>query len=252
MAVDITIEELTNGELINKEWVGTGIFDKLIRSVNLNIESQRAKGYITGEKYAAVYLGSMQSVIAQSMQFLLQEKVVEAQIEKAGYGTKVAAIEYEIAEATKDEKIATAEVQLEKITADKEYVLSQKDALDKSVLDNRKIKAIDSMADVYGTFGAGGLTLSPDMWSTFYKLIASLTSKLNDYKGEWNANTNTPNVSAVAEPREGDYYVVSVAGTTNLDGNASWGVGEIAVYTGDRYVKSEVVLPGSTTVTKVV
>lgn len=78
---DITIEELTDGALdSNNDWNGTGIFDKLISAVNKNIEGQYNKNRLKGSDYANVYLGSMQSVIAQSMQFLLQEKQVEAQI----------------------------------------------------------------------------------------------------------------------------------------------------------------------------
>jgi len=80
MADELSITELTDGTLVNKEWEGTGIFDVMIKAVNGNVEGQRQKGYITGEKYADVYLGSMQSVIAQSMQFLLQRDQVAAQI----------------------------------------------------------------------------------------------------------------------------------------------------------------------------
>ena len=80
---DIVIEDLTNGSLnADNEWVGTGIFDKLIAAVNKNIEGQYNLTRITGPEYATVYLGAMQSVIAQSMQYLLQEKVVEAQVDK--------------------------------------------------------------------------------------------------------------------------------------------------------------------------
>jgi hypothetical protein len=81
MMADITITDLTDGSLdANNDWAGTGVFDKLIEAVNKNIEGQYNKGRISGSDYANVYLGSMQSVLAQSMQYLLQEKVVEADI----------------------------------------------------------------------------------------------------------------------------------------------------------------------------
>ena len=72
------LSEITNGSLIDNEWDGTGVFDKLIDAVNKNIEAQYSKGRITGNDYANVYLGSMQSVIAQSVQYVLQEKQVIA------------------------------------------------------------------------------------------------------------------------------------------------------------------------------
>lgn len=77
---DITLTNLTDGSLdSSNEWTGTGVFDKLIEAVNKNIEGQYNKGRINGNDYANVYLGSMQSVIAQSVQFLLQENLVTAQ-----------------------------------------------------------------------------------------------------------------------------------------------------------------------------
>lgn len=49
------------------------------------------------------------------------------------------------------------------------------------------------------------------------------------YKGTWNAATNTPSLAS-GIGTTGDYYVVSVAGTTSLDGVASWAVGDWAVF----------------------
>lgn len=81
-ALDITINDLTNGSLsVSNEWAGTGVFDKLIAAVNNNIEGQYNKGRITGSDYAQVYLGSMQSVLAQSVEFLLREKETEARVD---------------------------------------------------------------------------------------------------------------------------------------------------------------------------
>lgn len=48
------------------------------------------------------------------------------------------------------------------------------------------------------------------------------------YQGTWNAATNAPNLSSDACTK-GYYYVISVAGSTNLDGVASWNVGDWAI-----------------------
>lgn len=57
-----------------------------------------------------------------------------------------------------------------------------------------------------------------------------------NYAGTWNASTNTPTlVSSVGT--KGDYYVVSVAGSTNLDGTTLWGVGDWAVFNGSVWQK---------------
>ena len=56
------------------------------------------------------------------------------------------------------------------------------------------------------------------------------------YQGTWNASTNTPTlVSSVGT--KGYYYVVSVAGSTNLNGITDWQVGDWAVYNGSAWQK---------------
>ena len=65
--------------------------------------------------------------------------------------------------------------------------------------------------------------------------VANAIGALN-YKGTWNASTNTPTlVSSVGT--KGDYYVVSVAGSTNLDGTTLWGVGDWVVFNGSIWQK---------------
>jgi hypothetical protein len=67
-------------------------------------------------------------------------------------------------------------------------------------------------------------------------MLKTITSVANtvgslEYKGLWNAATNTPTlVSSVGT--QGDYYVVSVAGTTNLDGVTTWDEGDWAIFNG--------------------
>jgi hypothetical protein len=58
------------------------------------------------------------------------------------------------------------------------------------------------------------------------------------YQGTWNANTNTPDLNGLS-PEKGYYYVVSVAGTTSLDGIDFWGVGDWAVYNGSVWERVE-------------
>ena len=59
--------------------------------------------------------------------------------------------------------------------------------------------------------------------------------------GTWDADTNTPDLSALT-PNQGDYYRVQIAGSTLLDGESDWGVGDWAIYNGtawDRIDNSE-------------
>ena len=71
----IDIENVTNP-------FNTGIFDKLMESINKNIETQYLNNRITGSDYATVYLGSIQAALTQSIQFSLQEDTVAAQVDE--------------------------------------------------------------------------------------------------------------------------------------------------------------------------
>jgi hypothetical protein len=72
------------------------------------------------------------------------------------------------------------------------------------------------------------------------KTVSSLSNTIGalNYKGTWDASTNTPTlVSSVGT--KGDYYVVSVAGSTNLNGTTLWGVGDMAVFNGSIWQKTD-------------
>jgi len=56
------------------------------------------------------------------------------------------------------------------------------------------------------------------------------------YKGTWNASTNTPTLVS-STGTQGDYYVVNVAGSTNLNGITDWAVGDWAIFNGSVWEK---------------
>jgi hypothetical protein len=56
------------------------------------------------------------------------------------------------------------------------------------------------------------------------------------YQGTWNASTNTPTLTSSVGTK-GYYYVVSVAGSTDLNGITDWQVGDWAVYNGSVWQK---------------
>ena len=70
------------------------------------------------------------------------------------------------------------------------------------------------------------------------KTVSSIVNAIGalNYAGTWDASTNTPTlVSSVGT--KGDYYVVSVAGSTNLNGETNWGVGDWAAFNGSVWQK---------------
>ncbi len=62
------------------------------------------------------------------------------------------------------------------------------------------------------------------------ELPAALVGSVN-YQGTWNATANTPTLASGVGTK-GIYYLVSVAGSTTLDGISSWNVGDWAIYDG--------------------
>jgi len=64
---------------------------------------------------------------------------------------------------------------------------------------------------------------------------ASLVGGLS-YQGGWNASTNTPTLTS-SVGTNGYYYIVTTAGTTNLDGITDWQIGDWAIFNGTVWQK---------------
>ena len=56
------------------------------------------------------------------------------------------------------------------------------------------------------------------------------------YSGTWDAATNDPTLTSGVGTK-GEYYVVSVAGSTNLDGITDWQIGDWAIFNGTIWQK---------------
>lgn len=57
------------------------------------------------------------------------------------------------------------------------------------------------------------------------------------FKGAWNASSNSPAIPAAGAGNTGHYYVVSVTGTTTINGISSWPVGSLIVSNGSVWQK---------------
>ena len=86
---DINVDAITNSDK-------TGVFDELMLSVNENINEQFTDGRITSSEYGQVYLGSLQAVLSQSIDFVLREQLVEVQIASALADNELKAKQLEI------------------------------------------------------------------------------------------------------------------------------------------------------------
>ena len=80
----INIKQLTTGTI-----EGTGVFDEILKTMQVRLDDQYAKDRIKGTDYSKVYLGSMESAMGQSIAFLMgkdkaynEALLIQAQVEK--------------------------------------------------------------------------------------------------------------------------------------------------------------------------
>jgi hypothetical protein len=59
-----------------------------------------------------------------------------------------------------------------------------------------------------------------------------------DFQGSWNASTNSPALAS-SVGTNGEFYIVSVAGGTNLNGITNWGIGDWAIFNGTAWQRVE-------------
>ena len=59
-----------------------------------------------------------------------------------------------------------------------------------------------------------------------------------DFQGSWNASTNSPALAS-SVGTNGEFYIVSIAGTTDLNGITNWGIGDWAIFNGTVWQRVE-------------
>jgi hypothetical protein len=86
--------------------------------------------------------------------------------------------------------------------------------------------------------GGGSIAATDSILQAFGKVqnqISGLAGGVT-YQGTWNASTNTPTLTSSVGTK-GYYYIVSVAGSTNLNGITDWKIGDWAIFNGTTWDK---------------
>lgn len=179
MATSIAISDITTNVTTDANYnvSGDGYFDDLMETVNTHLKAQFDAGRITGDAYAKAYVAMAQNAMNQSIQFGLTKRSAELRADSLNEDVLKKQEDYLVQTGTgvRQAKIDNVVAQKDKAENEALYVAEQKTQLTASVGYNNKIKALDSLADTYGTFGAGGLTLSSDMWGTYFNIVADLS-----------------------------------------------------------------------------
>lgn len=85
-------------------------------------------------------------------------------------------------------------------------------------------------------------TVYRDTGADWQPIVSSAVFSGTSYRGTWDASTNTPTLTS-STGTAGYYYLVTTAGTTTLDGIASWAAGDWAVYNGTVWQKAAGIHP---------
>ncbi len=120
---DVIITPITNEDLTTKVVDGTGIFDELMTAANAHLDSQFKNERITGTQYAEVYLGQLQAVLANAVQFLIERDktylnnlLINAQIDLANKQVELA--EKQIEQADKQLELLEKQIELQQAQSD--------------------------------------------------------------------------------------------------------------------------------------
>jgi len=117
---DITIGQITEGTVD-----GEGVFDKLMQAGESHLAQEYKTNRITGKEYSTVYLGMMQSAMAQAMQFVLGEQQADKQADLIAEQIIASIANTVRADAESAKKVLLFQEQIDKTTAE-ENLLAQK------------------------------------------------------------------------------------------------------------------------------
>jgi hypothetical protein len=121
------------------------------------------------------------------------------------------------------------------------FVSTVPDAADTSIVRptnwnaDHTVTGLGTAAELNAGVANGVATLDGSGTVPISQLPAAVLGALN-YQGTWNASTNTPTLTSSVGTK-GYYYVVNVAGSTNLNGITDWVVGDWAVFNGSVWQK---------------
>jgi hypothetical protein len=104
-----------------------------------------------------------------------------------------------------------------------------------STIPNTDITGLGTASTKDAGAALGVATLDSSGKVPISELPAAVLGALS-YQGTWDASTNTPTLTSSVGTK-GYYYVVSVAGNTNLNGVTDWLVGDWAVFNGTAWQK---------------
>ncbi len=72
--------------------------------------------------------------------------------------------------------ISSVELAMYKVIEDTNFIATQSKELSASVIYNNKVKALNSLSELFGTLGAGGMIINDTGWTTIFDLVEELSN----------------------------------------------------------------------------
>ena len=103
----------------------------------------------------------------------------------------------------------------------------------------KNLSVINKVLTGFNTVGSGTIVATDSILQAFGKVQNQLNALYGgmQFVDFWNASTNVPSIPAATLANKGNYYIVQVAGTTNIGGITDWKVGDWAVSNGSVWSK---------------
>jgi hypothetical protein len=216
---EILVEEVTNATTVDN---GTGIFDILMRAMNIHVNDQYTKGRLTGPDYANVYLGAMQLAMTQGIQWSKQEEILANQIRKSEAEADMAENDAE----EKDEKwdlqkqiledqvfmsdidktyksdmvtkdLSLKDEQIATMKADSAFNESKKDIMIATRKDNIRMKSAEQFAEFLKYISAANVVPGPTDFTNMRNLITGINEGITNDDHKTTLTDTTTNYVSV-------------------------------------------------------
>ena len=240
---DINFNDVTNATTIED---GTGYFDKLMNTVNIQIDSQYQKGRLKGPDYANVYLGAIQNAMSEAFKFALQEQYVIAQVKEANRKYEENGEKWAISKGIMENQKATSDIDLQfkpnmatadldqkhktldSMDADIAFNTSKKVIMEETRNDNVRMKAAEQYAEFLKYISAADAVPGKYHFQNLVGLIDSINDgMLNEdykynmlYKGDRQVNSKGEVLYYVKDANGNDTDEVTT-NATDSNGNAN-------------------------------
>lgn len=197
--LEVNFEDFSDGSIVSGAWEGAGVFDQLMKAINGNIQVQFDEGRIKGAEYANVYLGSIQSAVAESMKFILNKKSIEKALElqdvqiainevqlaenSEKWGIQKAVLENQLEMSNVDvaykeqnvlRDLEIRDKQIESATADIAFNESKKLIMEQTRKDNIRSKAAEQFAEFMKYISAANVVPGPTDFANMRGLITAM------------------------------------------------------------------------------